>query len=516
MASRSEQSKTTSTRRSVKQGIDMSESRRRKQQTAVSIRKQRRNQERLKRRQISNFPAGSGSSGKEQINFNPAELPGLAQALSAPSEQTQLEALVKFRKILSIENNPPIQLVIKTGVVPKFLQFLKMDTKPGLQFEAAWALTNIASGNGSQTRTVIKVGAVPIFVKLLYSSNEEVCEQAVWALGNIAGDSAECRNYVLAQEALQPLIKCIHLARRPTMLRNATWTLSNFCRGKPAPEFALIAPALPTLARLLHAKDDEILTDTCWALSYISEGCNTQIQAVIDTGAVPRLVELLGHPSFSVQTPALRSVGNIVTGDDSQTQSVINANALPHLAQLLKSPTQGIVKEACWTISNITAGNRAQIQAVYDAKIIPVLAFLLQDSLFEIKKEAAWAISNASSGGSDAQIHYLAQAGCIPPLCQILSLQDQNIIVVGLDALTNILRVGENLAQQTGSSNKYADNMVSTGAVDVIEDLQLHKNNEIYTKAMTMVELYFDGEEEDSNVAPAQTANAFGLKAPST
>lgn len=269
-----------------------------------------------------------------------------------------------------------------------------------------------------------------------------------------------------------------------------------------------ISPALTVLTKLIYSLDDEILIDACWAISYLSDGSNDKIQAVIESGVCRRLVDLLMHSSTSVQTPALRSVGNIVTGDDLQTQVVIASGALPALLSLLSSSKEGIRKEACWTISNITAGSPPQIQAIIDANIIPPLINILQTADFKTKKEACWAISNATSGGlqEPAQIRYLVSQGCIKPLCDLLTMMDNKIIQVALDGLDNILKIGEmdKQAAGLGAVNQYAMYVEEASGMLTIHNLQQHDNLEIYKKAFNIMDKYFPDEEEvDASIGPA-------------
>jgi len=497
--------------KSYKKGIETDDARRRREETTVQLRKSKREDSLMKRRKDQQEAAATSDGAPQQVVAQVGGVHDLAQLVadvSSDDRSRQREATVRFRKLLSIERSPPIEEVINSGVVPRFVVFLRCTDDPQLQFEAAWALTNIASGTSEHTRQVIEQGAVPIFVELLASPSEEVREQAVWALGNIAGDSPQCRDLVLALGALNPLLQCMgQNSHKISMLRNATWTLSNFCRGKPQPQLEWVAPALPTLAHMVNSNDEEVLTDAAWALSYLSDGPNERIQKVIEAGVCKRLVELLQHVSFSVVTPALRTVGNIVTGDDSQTQIIIDCGAVQRLGQLLSSPKKGIRKEACWTISNITAGTKDQIQAAINANIIPPLIELLTNAEFDIKKEAAWAISNATSGGSMEQIKYLVQQKCIKPLCDLLDARDARIITVALEGLENILRMGAEEAAQKGlPASEYVGIIDAEGGLDKIEQLQNHQQNEIYEKAMKIIQKYFGFEDDDSGMAPEVNA----------
>ncbi|KNC85686.1 hypothetical protein SARC_02135 [Sphaeroforma arctica JP610] len=496
---------TTETTRVVKnKGKDADHMRERRRESNIALRKNKREKEMLqKRRNVLSVVEDETS-----IENGPAlPLDNLVQSLMSEDLESQYAGAHGIRKILSRAENPPIKDVLQyAAVVPRMISFLSelYDGHTTIQLEAAWALTNIASGDKNQTLAVVKAGAVPSFVRLLNSPAEDVAEQAVWALGNIAGDCSQYRDYVLECGVLRPLLALIANTHKVGVTRNATWALSNLCRGKdPRPNFVEIAPAVPTLARLLYGDDEEVLGDATWALSYICDGGDDKISAVIDSGAVRRLVELLMHTKVSVKTPALRCIGNIVTGAENPTQVVINCGALPMLLALLDYNKETIKKEACWTISNITAGTQAQIQAVIDGNVIPpLLRTLTNSSEQRTRDEACWALANLCMGGSDSQRKYLVEQGFLKPFCENLNTSAQ-LCRVMLESLKMVCETGQTEALISGQKNLYALYVEEVGGVDILERLQEHENLEIYNLAHNLIMDYFAEEDDiDENVAP--------------
>ena len=265
-------------------------------------------------------------------------------------------AMVYFRKMLSLKNNPPIQNVIDAGIVPKIVQLCTSNNYPELQYEAVWVITNIASGSDEQTRCVIDSNAIPVLIQLLQSSNHQIREQCIWAIGNIVGNGPEDRDLVLNFGVLQPLLETMFHAPNLTTLSNGAWVLNNLTRGKPYPPFEIVSSMFPCLAKLITLDDEDIIIDTCKAMSNLSNSSNNGVEAIIQLGVVPRLINLLSSENFSIQFHALHAIGNITTGTNIQTDMIISEGVIPIFCMLMKSKHRNIRKNAVWAISNITAG----------------------------------------------------------------------------------------------------------------------------------------------------------------
>lgn len=204
------------------------------------------------------------------------QLPQAMQQLRSADIAAHLAGSSYIRKVVSVERDPPIQEAVDVGAIPYLVQFLDVDAHPQLQLEAAWALSNMASGTIAQCQAVVDGGCVDKFVRLLRSPDTNVAEQAVWALvrrsqrtrwvyvrsgvrpepraihltwvhmracgwgplshqsqGNIAGDNSATRDLCLNAGAIDGVLALMASShtQRPSVVSNTMWAMSNLCRG---------------------------------------------------------------------------------------------------------------------------------------------------------------------------------------------------------------------------------------------------------------------------------------------
>lgn len=482
-------------------GIDKEDGTRRREETSVRIRKNKRAEMIRKRR--SKIMTNVGQNMPFNINL---------QLIYCGNDEQALETLMKIRKTLSIGEDPPIRQLVETNIIPRVIHFLGRYDNYHLQFEAAWILTNIGSGETEYTKAIIDAHGVAPLVTLLNTPHEDVKEQVVWALGNIIGDCTTFRDHAIQHGIVNALIRNFNpQQQRVSTIHNMAWTMSNICRGKPAPPLDIIMPLIPCLANLLQMDNEDILSDACWALCYITDGENERIEAVVHTGICMRIVELLTAPSSNIQTPALRTVGNIVTGADYLTQAVVDSGAVPVLRNKLDSQKRQIRKEAVWALSNIAAGSQQQIQQLIDSKVIPKIIRMSIDEEFSIRKEAVWTLANITSGGSESQVEHIVHNGCLESFNNVIISNDNKITQVALEAIENILKIGEKDKRNRGlQMNPYVEAMETVGILDTLDDLQEHQDTVIYEHAVRLLEQYFGADGEDAT-AVATTQPVFNF-----
>ncbi|KAF0303901.1 Importin subunit alpha-1 [Amphibalanus amphitrite] len=122
------------------------------------------------------------------------------------------------------------------------------------------------------------------------------------------------------------------------------------------------------------------------------------------------------------------------------------------------------------------------VEKIQTDVIVDVLEMLQKDD-YRSQREAVrvMVILNLTSGGSQELVAELCRLGAARPRCDLLAAGDVNLIMVFLDALSNVLRC----AEQVDREGTVALQVDECGGLDRIESLQTYEDEPSSSSAGT-------------------------------
>jgi importin subunit alpha-1 len=239
------------------------------------------------------------------------------------------------------------------------------------------------SGTPQQTEVVLKEDPIPALIAHFSCSDAAVAEQAIWAIGNLLGESPKLRDELLVKHDVMTrlliyigdqLLSANNGGSSISALRNSVWATSNAVRGKPLPKLELVAPAIPVLASLISHSDLDVRIYALWTLGYICEdGRGNSLDLLVScSNIVPTIISLAQNASateWSLLLPALRILASFPMSSNPRHNAIamkqeVISDALP---QILVHPRAAIRKEALYIISNIAADEKAPLELLIES-----------------------------------------------------------------------------------------------------------------------------------------------------
>ena len=82
-----------------------------------------------------------------------------------------------------------------------------------------------------QCESLVEKDGLSALMQLLYENNGPILENALWGLGNIAGDCCNCRNTVIMKGGVECVIRIITQSEFINVKQLGIWVLSNLALG---------------------------------------------------------------------------------------------------------------------------------------------------------------------------------------------------------------------------------------------------------------------------------------------
>lgn len=460
---------------------DKHEQLKKRQETSVQIRKNKKNLELNKRRNII----------ENEPMFQIEECDEISQ-LMCINDENLLTNLVKLRKLLSSRNNKLHEIsnkVIKSEKFPIMVSLLYKDFKDSkIKFEIAWIITNISAGTRQTTLDLLEHGTINALIFAFTNTTYFVLkEQIIWAFGNIysekISEGLETVYNLITGEIFGSVpdlkykdlviwafsnVFYYNLQQSAAILSNFLMVLKEYNLSNEKYLMTILKNSMTALEKIYKDKliFETTLNNTIWIVYYIS-----QIMLVTTNFKIP-----------------VYALSIIFTECQSEHHKLLlETNVLYSLKiALIIEKDPKIIKDIFFTISNITATiNFSDLDQVLNSNILENV-FNIEKSA-EQNKEAFYIINNFITNCNFEQFK------------AIININPKEFVKIYKTELENcdnkcsvLTGIKEILSNYTNTNSEFFD-LLEYEIKDLISDLYNNCNSdEELQLCETILEEYFD------------------------
>jgi HEAT repeat protein len=220
-------------------------------------------------------------------------------------------------------------------------------TEVAVRRTALGDLTNLTGADATSSLLLRTQGVVPIVVRLLRDTDDEVTQLAAALLGNMLSDDAEVSSeQAVAEGAVEPLMTMLERPADPLAQRYAAGALCVIagCRVETRP--LLRRSAVQPLVVLLSSGDTCTQRRACTCLAALLQHDMPTLVAMRKAGGVPPLVAQLSSSEESVMERAAAVLGNVLADDILSRALAVEAGAVQVLVNLLSHDREDVQRYA--------------------------------------------------------------------------------------------------------------------------------------------------------------------------
>lgn len=302
---------------------------------------------------------------------------------------------------------------------------LKLMPTPQLAKDCVGCFINLTS-NYSCT-LFVEEGLIEILLGLLETCDDELANLCVWCLGNIAGDSIECRNAVHNKGSFEKIEKRIN----STLCKeNSLWLISNLCKGKPAPPAEFLKKACELVLNPIE-KDPKIqfyaLETVFYCTNHLPILSNEQISDILNIAEVNKGNNFL----------ALKIIGNLVVLSKDYAHCLLEKNVLSILLQFIKDGSPKEKKEALLITSNLCVDLDHYLSIFLNHDLLKECLSYLIDKDEDLKIEAIWILRNLTKFEDSFEI--LHKLGFFHDFLSVFQDRSGHTLIPALESLNSLL-----------------------------------------------------------------------------